>query len=71
MSQIVSVRMPTTLLDTLETLAPEHHCKDLSELMRDVIRRRIRQYAAAEASDEEKAQLILELRTLLRRLQDA
>ncbi|RME53633.1 hypothetical protein D6783_01485 [Candidatus Woesearchaeota archaeon] len=46
MSFIVTVRMPETLHAKLLELAPEHHYKDLSELMRNLIRERAAAYLA-------------------------
>lgn len=68
MAQIVSVRMPTTLIERLHELAPRHHYKDVSELMRGLIREEAR---ALLEGDEHKERLIFEIKTLLRRLEHA
>lgn len=70
MTQIVTVRMPQELLHKVRELAPRQHYKDVSELMRALIRKRApRHLGIKEQSDQTK--LINELKSIIARLEDA
>ncbi|MBU0472201.1 MAG: hypothetical protein KKF89_00775 [Nanoarchaeota archaeon] len=51
---VVSIRMPSSLVSELKTLADYNHYKDLSEEIRSVVRTKCLQYAQPYASELQK-----------------
>jgi len=47
---VVSVRIPSSLVVELKTLAKENHYVDLSEQIREIIRQKIMQFESEEQS---------------------
>jgi Arc/MetJ-type ribon-helix-helix transcriptional regulator len=44
--RVVSVKMPTTLVQQLRSLTHEHHYLDLSEQVRSIVRQKCLQYSS-------------------------
>ncbi len=61
-SKIVSVRMPSSLLEELKRLAEEHHYLDISEEVRSLLRQKRQEY-----SSKDSEALLQQLRELIRR----
>ncbi|MFH1510207.1 MAG: ribbon-helix-helix protein, CopG family [Candidatus Woesearchaeota archaeon] len=64
--RIVSIRIPAEIVEQLRTISIEQHFKDVSELVRAVIRKR--SSASTEFGLLTKDQLVTELERLLQRL---
>ena len=58
---VVSVRLPTTLVQELKMLAQEQHYLDLSEQIRTIIRQKCEQYSQPYKHEVQKMREQLEL----------
>ena len=72
--RIVSLRIPSSLILELKKRVDRDHFKDVSELVRTIIRRRSRQLEGKQAQPEfggiTKEQMIKELERLIERLRE-
>jgi len=67
--RVVSVRIPTTLVLELKERIQHEHFKDLSELVRTIVRKRfLGSQSVKEFGDLDREQLVQELQRLLERL---
>lgn len=76
---IVSIRLPTTLIQELKDLAKKNHYMDFSEQLRDIIRQKHTKYLPEKTQSkikemkektraDEKKQLIADLQSIIKEL---